>query len=313
MSTPLPAGYVPPVAVGYEDFPESTRTAAGMLDLPADHAPAHPAVRLGVPYVRRATGPLHVHVVTPPVEPHERLPLVVYVQGSGWFAQDLGAGLPALVEVARRGYVVASVEYRPSPVAPFPAQALDVATAVRWLRAHADDLQVDPARVALWGDSSGGHTTLMAYVAGDGPVVGEDGDVPPLGVRCFVDYYGPTDVGTMNCEPSTMDHLAADSPEGVLLGGVPVLADPARLAPTVVAHHVRADVRLAPLLMVHGSKDRLVPFGQSVTLFETLRDAGQDVTFYRLRGADHGGPPFWQPAVLDVVDAFLRRHLGPAT
>jgi dipeptidyl aminopeptidase/acylaminoacyl peptidase len=66
---------------------------------------------------------------------------------------------------------------------------------------------------------------------------------------------------------------------------------------------------LPPLLMIHGSKDRLVPFAQSVLLYEALVLAGQPVELYRLQGADHGGAPFWQPAVMDLVDGFLRRHL----
>lgn len=62
--------------------------------------------------------------------------------------------------------------------------------------------------------------------------------------------------------------------------------------------------------MIHGSKDRLVPFGQSELLYEALTAAGQPVEFYQLHGSDHGGPPFWQPKVMDIVDRFLRRHLN---
>ena len=87
---------------------------------------------------------------------------------------------------------------------------------------------------------------------------------------------------------------------------------PELVAPTVIWDHVPpvAERALPPLLVVHGDKDRIVSFSQSVWLVEELRARGQDVTFYRLAGADHGGPAFWQPEVLDVVDAFLKEHLA---
>jgi len=88
-----------------------------------------------------------------------------------------------------------------------------------------------------------------------------------------------------------------------------VLENPAAVAPTIAMSHVPTDRALQPLLMIHGSKDRLVPFAQSVLLYEALVLAGQPVELHQLRGADHGGAPFWQPAVMDLVDGFLRRHL----
>ncbi len=75
---------------------------------------------------------------------------MVFVQGSGWYEQQLGSNLEPLAAVARRGYVVAVVEYRPSSVARFPAQIADTRTAIRWLIEHADDFHLDPTRVARW-------------------------------------------------------------------------------------------------------------------------------------------------------------------
>lgn len=116
----------------------------------------------------------------------------------------------------------------------------------------------------------------------------------------------------MNEHPSIQDHLEAHSPEGDLIGGVRVDEHPELVAPTVIWDHVppASERALPPLLVIHGDKDRIVPFSQSVWLVEDLEAKGQDVTFYRLAGADHGGAPFWQPEVLDVVDDFLRQHLA---
>lgn len=302
-----------------EDFPESTASSPGIRDLTADPTPRHGRAVLDVVYAHRSGRDLRLHVLLPPgaAGPGEpvgatRYPCVLYVQGSAWHEQELGLNIPALVEFTRRGYAVALVEYRPSELAPFPAQARDARAAVRYVRAHADELQVDPDRLAMWGDSSGGHTTLMTYVTQDDPTWAEPGDEPNLGLRCFVDFYGPTDIARMNDEPSNQDHRGADSPEGMLIGGYDVLDHPELVAPTVVMNHVApASQRpLRPLLVVHGSKDRTVPYAQSVLLHDALTAAGHDVRTYRLAGADHGGPPFWQDEVLDLVDAFLKENFA---
>lgn len=303
--------YLRPLAPD-EAFPESQRSSEGMLTLVADHTPRRGTAQLGVEYARKSGMPLHLQILFPPIErgTSPRFPLVVYVQGSAWMTQELGLNLPALVDVARRGHVVAIVEYRPSTVAPFPAQVKDVASAIRFLRRQAERFYVDPERVALWGDSSGGHTALMIYATdGDQAYSDEPVEAEPLDIRCFVDFYAPTDFARMNEEPSIQDHLGADSPEGIVLGGIPVLSDPDRLAAATITTHLGPRPRRAPLLMVHGTGDRLVPFGQSVILHDALRAAGQDVTLYRLLGADHGGPPFWQEDVLGVVEGFLGTHL----
>src|SRR6478735_7449136 len=175
--------------------------------------------------------------------------------------------------------------------------------------ARATESHIDAGRMAMWGDSSGGHTTVLTYLTQDDPTFSDEPVTEPLGLRCCVDFYGPTDISAMNEEPSTMDHVGPDSPEGMLIGGRHVLDHPAAVAPTAAMNHVPTDRVLPPLLMIHGSKDRLVPFAQSVLLYEALVLAGQPVELYRLQGADHGGAPFWQPAVMDLVDGFLRRHL----
>ena len=214
-------------------------------------------------------------------------------------------------------------------------------TAVRWVQAHARELHVDTTKMAMWGDSSGGHTTLMTYVTDGDPTYSDEPYEPsdaatapaplpqplgigmpqiaqtealsgPLNLRCYVDYYGPVDITQMNAAPSILDHSQPDSPEGSLIGGLNVLENPDVAAPSIVTNHIpqASEKTLAPLLTIHGSKDRIVPFAQSVLLHEKLQAAGQDATFYQLHGADHGGPAFWTPEVTDVVDAFFQKHLS---
>ncbi|QGF24565.1 alpha/beta hydrolase [Raineyella fluvialis] len=308
---------VEPRPLDPQAFPESTASAPGMRVITADTTPRFGSVALGVPYAQKSGRTLHLQVILPPRPlaipdtADDVYPALLWIQGSAFHEQDLGHKLPALADFARRGYVVAIVEYRPSEVAPFPAQAKDAKTAVRWLREHAARFHVDPDRIVLGGDSSGGHTALMTYVTQDDQDYSDEPVADELGICCFIAFYPVTDITTMHDQPSALDHVSADSPEGYLIGRHNVLERPDLVAPTVIANHVApaAERPLQPLLMMHGSRDRLVPFAQSVELYERLVAAGQDVTLYQLKGADHGGPPFWQPPVTEIMDAFIRRHL----
>ena len=246
----------------------------------------------------------------PDISDPETYPLVVFVQGSGWREQQLGVNLLPLAEIARRGYVVALVEHRPSSVAAFPAQVADVLTATRWLLDRSTEFHIDAERVALWGDSSGGHTAALVAVTGHEPSFPDEPDRSPVAFRCFVDFYGPTDLGAMDDEPTTTAHNADGSAESALLGcgALPDLTELVRRADP--GTHVSPDRPLAPMLIAHGTKDRLVPYAQSVLHYDTLRGAGQPVELVKVRGAAHGGPTFWTKELLELVAEFLARNLG---
>ncbi|MBB4689631.1 alpha/beta hydrolase [Amycolatopsis jiangsuensis] len=304
---------VPPRVVPLAEFPHSTADPVGMKVLAADPTPVYGTALLGVPYAEKDGHPLTLQILLPPTweeDVPQTFPCVVFVPGSAWRKQDLGRVLPALAEFTRRGYVVAVVEYRSSAVAAFPAQVKDAKTAVRFLRGHAAEYHIDTARMAMWGDSSGGHTAVLACLTLNDREYSDEPVGDELGLRCVVDYYGPTDISRMNEDPSIQDHVAPDSPEGMLIGGRNVLENPDLVAPTVAVSHLGGEVTPPPMLIVHGSKDRVVPFGQSALLFSALSDAGHPVELYQLRGSDHAGPAFWQPAVLDLVDDFLKVNLA---
>jgi len=132
-------------------------------------------------------------------------PCIVFCQGSAFHTQNIYGHFTDHVRLAEKGFVVASVQYRESDLAPFPAQEQDFKTAVRYLRAHAAEFHLDPNRIGFWGDSSGAHTVLMAgFTAGlTNPKIQAEGetielDTPDYGEfsaepSCIVDWYGPTD------------------------------------------------------------------------------------------------------------------------
>ena len=128
-------------------------------------------------------------------------------------------------------------------------------------------------------------------------------------IQGIFDFYGPTLVSEMQNEPSIQDHVTPPSPEGLLLGGVNVLEHKQEAYHASPLPYIKKDVNTPPILMIHGNKDRLVPFGQSVLLYNTLKENNKDVTFYCVENADHGGAAFWNNQVLEITYQFLKEHI----
>ncbi len=298
-----------PKMLSFEEFPPSTATAEGMQVLNAEIGTVSCYYKHNVVYAQRDGMELTLQIVGAYTsgQPEKRYPLAVFVQGSGWRKQDVYCNLPRLAYFAMRGYIVAIVEYRPSVVAPFPAQVQDAKTAIRFLRKNAEEFHILPDQVFLWGDSSGGHTAVLAGITADQPEL----DTPEYepygcGIKAVVDYYGPTDIAHQSYRtPPYAAPDGADSPAGLLIGGKPVLEHPELVAPTVPMNYIEANRKIPPIIIFHGDKDRVVPFEQSVLLYEKLRQEGKQAALYQLKNADHGGGIFWSDRVLDIIEQFL--------
>ena len=243
------------------------------------------------------------------VEKVRKWPCIVYVQGSAFHRQNIWYALPRHMRMAEHGYVVAIVEYRPSEVAPFPAQMQDAKTAIRFMKKNAETYHIDPEHVALAGDSSGAHTALMAGFTGDEE---PDTDVYSdysASVNCIVDVYGPTVFALMNYYDSSECHWLPDAPEGMELGGLNVLDHLDLADQTVPMNYLSPDKPTPPLLLFHGGRDRLVPFNQSVILYETMKKLGKEVEFYKVANAGHGCMGFDNDTISGIVLDFLGRHI----
>lgn len=236
------------------------------------------------------------------------IPLVIWVHGGGWQNGSKDQCLPLRLGFTARGYAVASLNYRLSGHAVFPAQIEDCQAAVRWLRDHANDYGLDPERFAVWGASAGGHLVALLGTAGDSA---EFAPTPPpktsARVQAVCDFYGPTDLLKFALTPGYLGHARADSPESKLLGG-PVLDRPAQAKRANPITYVGPGD--PPFLIIHGSADPVVPPQQSTLLHAALQAAGLPSTHRTIADAKHGGPEFSTPAVADEVDAFFRRSLG---
>ena len=238
------------------------------------------------------------------------LPLIIWIHGGGWAAGSKDNCPPLRGGYTGRGYAVASIGYRLSGHAIFPAQIEDCKAAIRWLRAHAKEYNLDPKRFGVWGSSSGGH--LVALTGTSGEVkdfdVGANLDQSSR-VQAVCDYFGPTDLTQMDAHAladAPFKHDSADSPESKLIGGA-VQASKDKAARVNPITYVSSDD--PPFLIVHGDKDPLVPHHQSEILFDALKKAGVSVRFHTIHGAGHGGPGFAGKNIDEMVSTFFDERL----
>ena len=303
---------IPPLQIPPESFPESEELPEGVKTVKWKDTFGYDVEFLpDEVYANRDGINLHLKVLIPRTmeEPDRQWPLIVFVQGSAWHRQDLYCHLPALLRMSQRGYAIAIVEYRPSDIAPFPAQVQDTKTAIRFLRINASRYRIDPQQVALWGDSSGGHTALMTGFTGDDAPDMDAYREQSAAVNCIVDWYGPTDIAKMNYYPSVQDHIGPESPEGFVIGRKNVLENPELSEATVPMNYLSREKGTPPLLIMHGGSDMLVPFNQSCRLYHKMKELGKTVEFVKLVGANHGFGGFNCDEALDVVEEFIKKYI----
>ncbi len=248
-----------------------------------------------------------------PKTPAERpLPLLVWVHGGGWSGGSKSQ-LPYLNQL-RRGYVVASVEYRFSQKAKFPAQIQDCQAAIRWLRANAMKYSIDPNKIGVGGGSAGGHLVALLGTSGGKNVFSKIGgnDDQSDRVQAVCDIFGPTDFWTVikqaEADPNVKNIFQWNKgdPYSKLIDAR-LGEDKEKCDAVSPVQYVSADN--PPFLILHGDHDTLVPYAQSVELQGLLEKAGVEVTLQRLPGAGHGGPAFSLPAIAKLANAFFDKHL----
>lgn len=238
-------------------------------------------------------------------------PLVIWIHGGGW-AQGSKDGCPAQ-RLTAQGFAVASINYRLSGHAVFPAQIEDCKAAIRWLRANAGKYKLDPTRFGVWGSSAGGHLVALVGTTGKATQydVGANLNVSSQ-VQAVCDFYGPTDFLQMDAaSPGGRGrHNMADSPESRLIGA-PIQEAKEKTAkanPITYIQTAAAAKALPPFLIVHGSDDPAVPVGQSELLFKALTAAGSPVQFHVIQGAGHGRG-FGGSEIEELVNTFFAATL----
>ena len=237
-------------------------------------------------------------------------PLVVFIQGSAWQKPNQFRKIPYLSQLAARGYVIASVTHRSCWEAPAPAFLQDVKSALRFLRAHAEEFDIDKERVCAWGTSSGGNTALLVGLTAGDPRF-ETGDNPEesTAVNCVVDCFGPTDLVWM--ESVQLKDFPRDQ-KGLFyaLGGTQ--EDEAlheKLAVISPTNYVTPGRDLPPFQLLYGDADPVVLWEEGQRLYDKMQRMGYEADFVRVEGAPHEGS-FWSQETLETIFSFIERHIG---
>lgn len=233
-------------------------------------------------------------------EGHAPCPAIVWVCGGAYRVVDHSVWIPEMLYFARKGYVVASIEYRTSNEAEFPAALIDCKAAVRYLKVHAKELCVDPERIFIMGESAGG--TMASLVGVTGAIKEfEQGDNLNVDstVKAVVDFYGGVDL--IHVPPNEGPGVPPWVMEDFLGRNYTVETAAAASAITYVNENT------PPFMILHGMSDPLVSPEQSKKFYDILKQQGIDAELYMFEGAGHGVDEFYQEEVLELVADFLAR------
>jgi acetyl esterase/lipase len=237
----------------------------------------------------------------------QRPPLVVYLHGGAWKDGDR-AQYPAFL--VARGFAVASLDFRSTNVAPFPANVHDIKAGIRFLRAKASEYGYRAERIALAGASSGAHlANEVGVTGGNAALEGTLGDYPAQSsrVQAIVSYFGASNLTTILAQSTPFGVSVREPALVLLLGALPdKVPDLARLA-SPVFHVDQGD---PPLLLFHGDQDAQMPINQSHELQGAYGKLGLDVDFMVVHGVGHVGGPFFEGEPVERVVKFLQRTIG---
>lgn len=236
--------------------------------------------------------PLKMSIVMPKYrgEFQTARPAIVWLCGGGFETMDKDVWIPQLVSFAKKGYVVASVEYRTNNESVFPAPVVDIKAAIRFLRAHAGDFFIDPNRISLGGESAGGCLALLVGATEDVALF-EQGDHLDQSskIQAILNYYGTARLDHQRSYPREDGVVFETEDTKISLGWAEPLISS----------------NMPPVITVHGDKDEVVDVEDSYWLHERLQELNVPNECLLIKDATHGVDAMYQPEVNDRVIAFL--------
>jgi acetyl esterase/lipase len=281
-----------------------------------DQIPNDVSIQYNVRYREGTIRNWTLDLATPKERGEKPRPAIVVIHGGGWIEGDKSSfSTPRenrppgnIIDFARLGFVAATINYRLSGEAPWPAALHDCRCAVRFLRAHAKEYGIDPERIGAWGNSAGGHLALMLGMAGKDAVPGDDGpwQDESSAVQAVVSDSGPLDL------VHQYHHKQVHTVIEKLLGGPP---EGARLADYKQASPVSyVSAKLPPLMLIYGEADNQVGVETSDQFVVALQKAGlKDLTYLRLGKVDHCPHSLIRvPWLVPAVNEFFLRTLADA-
>ena len=265
---------------------------------------------LDVPYVTNGHERQKLDLYLPTAFDESPRPVIVRIHGGAWRHGDKTTQR-SVGNYVKQGYIGVAINYRFSQHAIFPAQIEDCKAAIRWLKAHAKEYGIDPARIGVMGSSAGGHLAALLGATGDTKEfdIGENFGFSSS-VCAVVDNYGPTDFLQIVDNPFVASRKSAVSQ---LLGG-PISENAELAARANPIKYLSAND--PPFLIMHGDADPLVPPSQSEALHEALAEAGVTCEYHVVKGGLHGGEAFRTSRVKAIVSGFLEyniKRLRPQT
>ncbi len=259
-----------------------------------------------IDYVGKGNPRQTLDLLIPPARAEGKRPLVVFIHGGGWRAGRKEDGLGVIRTISAGGYVTASINYRLTPEAAWPAQIHDCKAAIRFLRGNAAKYGIDPERIGVIGISAGGHLVSMLGTSGGVRALeGELGAFPGTSsrVQCVVNFFGPTNFLSFYGKNTTPARIRDADMIGPLLGREEGVVQANAKAASPVSWISEDD---APFLTAHGTKDRLVPYAQAQEIDGALAQAGVESHLIEMTGAGHG---FDSPDLNRRIKLFLDKHL----
>ena len=206
----------------------------------------------------------------------EDAPVIVFIHGGSWTKGKRSDYLPYLLDYAKKGYVTATITYRLSQIAMFPAALEDTKCAVRWIRAHAEDFTIDSEKIAVVGGSAGAHLAMMIAYSNENEFDAGCSETASSKVQAIVNLYGPVDLTT---------EYAREAGSVIKFLGATYQDDPQRY--TYASPKTYISPGDSPTLIFQGTLDSLVPVSQADSLHVWLEKAGVYSEYHRLKGWPH--------------------------
>jgi len=268
--------------------------------LPASSPYGEATVFTNIPYVAHPASRQNFDLYLPG-KGDKPFPLIFWIHGGAWMMGF--KDWDNVKYLVRHGYAIASIDYRMSTDAKFPAQIQDCNTALNFILAHATNYGINPRQFVVGGGSAGGHLALLMGLARNEKAFGADASIKPLAI---LDFFGPADFNKMKDDLEAINStngikLFQDAVPKLLGAPLGQFSDEAKIASPV--NYVSA--ASPPVLILQGGKDDLVPVAQSRRLHDALDQAGVKNQLIVVDAADHDGPLFITPEVQSEVTSFL--------
>jgi acetyl esterase/lipase len=239
------------------------------------------------------TRDLRMDIIYPQID--GKYPCIIWICGGGWMQMNKGAHLPYLTDLARRGFVIASVEYRLANEAPFPGAIIDIKAAIRYLRANAKRYSINTEKFGVMGESAGGYLAAMIALTRGAEFEAGEHLNQSSAVQAVCPWYAPSDLPKLANNLSQHPFFNGDIKDKNYCSLINPIS------------YITPDA--PPFLILHGTEDMTVPFEQSEILYNALIAQKIDTRFIALKGEGHAGEQFFQRPLWDLIAEFFKKKL----